>query len=167
MVYDCYSYLLIQPVVPRESLLVCVPSWHTIVTEESSTEGSVSYPSLPTGLMLPALKWLVYKLSLSQQIKMEVSACLSSRKRYVQSACVCRCGCFEANILQTSKKTVPPLSSLSLSLPQALKHQNDLAAAMITYPSTSGVFEESIREICDTVHDCGGQVGGHSITWVS
>ena len=33
-----------------------------------------------------------------------------------------------------------------------------LAATMVTYPSTHGVFEESIREICDIVHDHGGQV---------
>jgi glycine dehydrogenase len=35
---------------------------------------------------------------------------------------------------------------------------NDLAAIMITYPSTHGVFEEHIREICDIVHGAGGQV---------
>src|SRR5207248_1138614 len=34
----------------------------------------------------------------------------------------------------------------------------DLAALMITYPSTHGVFEESIREICEIVHHHGGQV---------
>eukprot|EP00008_Paramoeba_atlantica_P009700 CAMPEP_0201499850 /NCGR_PEP_ID=MMETSP0151_2-20130828/78315_1 /ASSEMBLY_ACC=CAM_ASM_000257 /TAXON_ID=200890 /ORGANISM="Paramoeba atlantica, Strain 621/1 / CCAP 1560/9" /LENGTH=976 /DNA_ID=CAMNT_0047892577 /DNA_START=242 /DNA_END=3172 /DNA_ORIENTATION=+ len=33
-----------------------------------------------------------------------------------------------------------------------------LAALMITYPSTHGVFEEDIREICDTIHQHGGQV---------
>lgn len=38
------------------------------------------------------------------------------------------------------------------------KHQNDLAAVMITYPSTSGVFEDSIRQVCDHVHRYGGQV---------
>ena len=37
-------------------------------------------------------------------------------------------------------------------------HRHDLAAAMITYPSTHGVFEEKIREICDIVHQFGGQV---------
>ncbi len=41
---------------------------------------------------------------------------------------------------------------------KAEKHSNDLAAVMITYPSTHGVFEEHIREICDIVHDHGGQV---------
>ena len=33
-----------------------------------------------------------------------------------------------------------------------------LSALMITYPSTHGVFEESIVEICDKIHDAGGQV---------
>ena len=37
-------------------------------------------------------------------------------------------------------------------------HREDLAAAMITYPSTHGVFEEKIREICEIVHQSGGQV---------
>lgn len=38
------------------------------------------------------------------------------------------------------------------------KHSNELAAIMITYPSTHGVFEEQIKEICAMVHDHGGQV---------
>jgi len=37
-------------------------------------------------------------------------------------------------------------------------HSMDLAAVMITYPSTHGVFEEHISEICDIVHGHGGQV---------
>lgn len=37
-------------------------------------------------------------------------------------------------------------------------HNDTLAAAMITYPSTHGVFEEQIHRICDTVHEHGGQV---------
>jgi glycine dehydrogenase len=37
-------------------------------------------------------------------------------------------------------------------------HATDLAAVMITYPSTHGVFEEHISEICDIVHGHGGQV---------
>ena len=41
---------------------------------------------------------------------------------------------------------------------KAEQHANDLAAIMITYPSTHGVFEEHIREICDIVHGHGGQV---------
>jgi glycine dehydrogenase len=38
------------------------------------------------------------------------------------------------------------------------QHGPKLAALMVTYPSTHGVFEESIREICDMVHAAGGQV---------
>lgn len=38
------------------------------------------------------------------------------------------------------------------------KHRDDIAAFMVTYPSTFGVFEEKIVEIIDMVHDAGGQV---------
>ena len=41
---------------------------------------------------------------------------------------------------------------------KAKAHAGALAALMVTYPSTHGVFEESIREICAIVHDNGGQV---------
>jgi len=41
---------------------------------------------------------------------------------------------------------------------KAAAHSRELAALMITYPSTHGVFEESIRDICGTVHEHGGQV---------
>jgi len=41
---------------------------------------------------------------------------------------------------------------------KAEQHARDLGAIMITYPSTHGVFEEHIKEICDIVHDHGGQV---------
>jgi glycine dehydrogenase len=41
---------------------------------------------------------------------------------------------------------------------KAQKHSNNLAAVMITYPSTHGVFEEHISEICEIVHGHGGQV---------
>ncbi|MGH9173026.1 MAG: aminomethyl-transferring glycine dehydrogenase, partial [Vicinamibacterales bacterium] len=41
---------------------------------------------------------------------------------------------------------------------KAAQHREKLAALMITYPSTHGVFEDAIREICATVHEHGGQV---------
>ncbi len=41
---------------------------------------------------------------------------------------------------------------------KAKEHSANLSALMVTYPSTHGVFEESIREICDVVHENGGQV---------
>lgn len=41
---------------------------------------------------------------------------------------------------------------------KAAEHAANLGALMVTYPSTHGVFEEGIREICDIVHKHGGQV---------
>ena len=41
---------------------------------------------------------------------------------------------------------------------KAEQHQEPLAAIMVTYPSTHGVFEEAIGDICNIVHDNGGQV---------
>ncbi len=39
-----------------------------------------------------------------------------------------------------------------------IEHKDNLAALMVTYPSTHGVFEEGIREICAIIHEHGGQV---------
>jgi len=41
---------------------------------------------------------------------------------------------------------------------KAIKHKDNLAALMVTYPSTHGVFESSIREVTKLIHDNGGQV---------
>jgi glycine dehydrogenase len=41
---------------------------------------------------------------------------------------------------------------------KAERHKEDLAAIMVTYPSTHGVFEESIVDICEIIHANGGQV---------
>ncbi|HET8771774.1 MAG TPA: aminomethyl-transferring glycine dehydrogenase [Gemmatimonadaceae bacterium] len=41
---------------------------------------------------------------------------------------------------------------------KATQHSQDLAALMVTYPSTHGVFEESIKDICAIIHEHGGQV---------
>ncbi len=41
---------------------------------------------------------------------------------------------------------------------KAKTHSENLAALMVTYPSTHGVFEEKISEICELIHDNGGQV---------
>ena len=38
------------------------------------------------------------------------------------------------------------------------KHKDNLASIMITYPSTHGVYEEQVMEVCDMVHQAGGQV---------
>ncbi|MEL7331530.1 MAG: aminomethyl-transferring glycine dehydrogenase [Cyanobacteria bacterium J06560_2] len=41
---------------------------------------------------------------------------------------------------------------------KAQKHKDNLSALMVTYPSTHGVFEESIKSVCEIVHSHGGQV---------
>lgn len=41
---------------------------------------------------------------------------------------------------------------------KAAQHKDDLACIMVTYPSTHGVFEETIIEICQLIHEHGGQV---------
>ena len=41
---------------------------------------------------------------------------------------------------------------------KAQLHSKNLAALMVTYPSTHGVFEENIKEITSVIHDFGGQV---------
>ncbi|PSR56934.1 glycine dehydrogenase (aminomethyl-transferring) [Adhaeribacter arboris] len=41
---------------------------------------------------------------------------------------------------------------------KAIQHQNDLSCLMVTYPSTHGVYEESIIQICQIIHENGGRV---------
>ena len=41
---------------------------------------------------------------------------------------------------------------------KARDNKDKLAAIMVTYPSTFGVFEDGIRRVCDIVHENGGQV---------
>src|SRR5207342_176584 len=41
---------------------------------------------------------------------------------------------------------------------KAHEHATDLSALMVTYPSTHGVYEANIRDVCAVVHECGGQV---------
>nr|MDQ3073050.1 aminomethyl-transferring glycine dehydrogenase [Bacteroidota bacterium] len=41
---------------------------------------------------------------------------------------------------------------------KAEQYKSELAVLMVTYPSTHGVFEESIKEICEIIHEFGGQV---------
>jgi glycine dehydrogenase len=41
---------------------------------------------------------------------------------------------------------------------KAEEHKDNLAAFMITYPSTYGVFESGVESACDVVHENGGQV---------
>jgi glycine dehydrogenase len=57
--------------------------------------------------------------------------------------------------ISCDKKGNIDLGSLS---EKASKHSNELAAIMITYPSTHGVFETTVTEVCKIIHDHGGKV---------
>ncbi len=58
-------------------------------------------------------------------------------------------------VVKTDEKGNIDLADLTA---RAKEHADKLAALMVTYPSTHGVFEEDIRKICDAVHAHGGQV---------
>lgn len=63
--------------------------------------------------------------------------------------------------LVLKKPFEPQRNDLFLCLPPCLqvdKHKENLAAIMITYPSTNGVFEEEIGDVCELIHKNGGQV---------
>jgi glycine dehydrogenase len=62
---------------------------------------------------------------------------------------------FKVVPVQTSKEGDVDIADLRA---KADTHKDDLAALMITYPSTHGVFETTIREVCEIVHQHGGQV---------
>ena len=58
-------------------------------------------------------------------------------------------------VTKTDEKGNIDLSDLE---EKVIQHSNELAALMVTYPSTHGVFESSIRQITALIHDHGGQV---------
>ena len=57
-----------------------------------------------------------------------------------------------------SSATTAATSTSPICASVSSEHRDALGALMITYPSTHGVFEERIREICGIVHEAGGQV---------
>jgi glycine dehydrogenase len=58
-------------------------------------------------------------------------------------------------VVRTSERGDVDLADLRAKVDE---HRDDLAALMITYPSTHGVYEAAIRDVCAAVHDAGGQV---------
>jgi glycine dehydrogenase len=62
---------------------------------------------------------------------------------------------FQVVVVKCDNKGNIDLGDLRL---KAEQHANTLAALMVTYPSTHGVFEETIKEVCAIVHQYGGQV---------
>lgn len=63
--------------------------------------------------------------------------------------------CFEVVLVDCDKSGNIDMADLKA---KAAEVGDRLAAIMVTYPSTHGVFEESIRELCEVVHSYGGQV---------
>lgn len=64
----------------------------------------------------------------------------------------------EPDKCSVSSNVLPFLVRARVLSLQAEKHSDKLAALMVTYPSTYGVFEEGIREIIKITHDNGGLV---------
>ncbi|MGV3622212.1 MAG: aminomethyl-transferring glycine dehydrogenase [Archangium sp.] len=62
---------------------------------------------------------------------------------------------YEVVVVKTDENGNVDVGDLKLKIEA---HKANLAALMVTYPSTHGVFEEAITEICDLVHAAGGQV---------
>lgn len=58
----------------------------------------------------------------------------------------------------TLQSNLTKSKSINNFLMQVSKYKDELSCIMITYPSTNGVFEESVMEVCDIVHMNGGQV---------
>ncbi|MEO7751980.1 MAG: aminomethyl-transferring glycine dehydrogenase [Terracoccus sp.] len=58
-------------------------------------------------------------------------------------------------VVKTAEGGTVDLDDLRAKIEQ---HRDDLAAIMVTYPSTHGVYEDTISELCELVHDAGGQV---------
>ena len=56
------------------------------------------------------------------------------------------------------RATTTATSTSTTSRRRRTSTPTDLAALMVTYPSTHGVFEAHIRDVCAVVHECGGQV---------
>ena len=62
---------------------------------------------------------------------------------------------FKVVVVKTDEKGNIDVEDLKA---KAVEHKENLAAVMITYPSTHGVFEKAIIEMCEIVHENGGQV---------
>ena len=58
-------------------------------------------------------------------------------------------------VVKTAQDGTVDLADLQTKVDQ---HRDDLAAIMVTYPSTHGVYEDTITQLCELVHDAGGQV---------
>lgn len=141
-----FSNLFIYTVGLKENMQDCElskPTWSQLVR---ANEMSVWFPSRLTEQTRRLPKWLAWLWSLSVQTRLEVLIWPNSKPKYKSI----RCSHVGSNI----KKKNTNWNFLF----QAEKYKDKLACLMITYPSTYGVFEEKVVEICDVIHQRGGQV---------
>lgn len=64
-------------------------------------------------------------------------------------------GCMQVVIVKTKPTGEVDMEDFEAAV---AKHADNLAAFMITYPSTFGLFDTNITDLCDTIHAAGGQV---------
>ncbi|KAK6040406.1 hypothetical protein COOONC_22089 [Cooperia oncophora] len=83
----------------------------------------------------------------------EYAGLLTIRKYHIKNGQEQRNVC----LIPTSAHGTNPASAHMANM-RAEKYKDELSAIMVTYPSTHGVFESSIRDVCDKVHEYGGQV---------
>ena len=78
----------------------------------------------------------------------------SVRARHQRRVALSWPACASSSFAATTRAT----STWATCATPSTTHADDLAAIMITYPSTHGVYEDTVREVCGLVHDAGGQV---------
>lgn len=93
-----------------------------------------------------------YHESRGDQARKVVLIPISAHGTNPASAAMCH---FKIVIVACDEKGNIDVNDLKL---KAEQYKDQLAGLMVTYPSTHGVFEETIKEICNTIHQYGGQV---------
>ncbi|WP_435870170.1 aminomethyl-transferring glycine dehydrogenase [Cellulosimicrobium funkei] len=85
----------------------------------------------------------------------ERDVCLIPASAHGTNAASAALAGLKVEVVRTAESGEVDLADLRAKLAD---HGPRVAAIMITYPSTHGVFEEHVREVCDLVHEAGGQV---------
>ncbi|QJW35118.1 aminomethyl-transferring glycine dehydrogenase [Cellulosimicrobium protaetiae] len=85
----------------------------------------------------------------------ERDVCLIPASAHGTNAASAALAGLRVDVVRTAESGEVDLDDLRAKLAD---HGTRVAAIMITYPSTHGVYEEHVREVCDLVHDAGGQV---------
>ena len=146
----------IHPFVPKDQ----VEGYHELLTELEQMLAEVTgfdavslQPN--SGAQGEYAGLLVIKAYHHKQGESHRNICLIPKSAHGTNPASAKLAGFKVVAVNCDSKGDVDLSDLEL---KAEKHKNDLAAIMITYPSTHGVFEESIKNVCQMIHDRGGQV---------